>query len=151
MCCSLFWTVYFRHLAALVCKLMDVQSIWLFPPCCLSSANPPLTYIDPSLTRERSALKAGKKVPQAVTSDHAVTILKRGTQKCKQKVLVLSIFLQPAQETASSPLCTEKAKKLMTSEDKKWAAHPRFCLKVTLQFSVVQRCFYYCSFNFFSL
>lgn len=72
-------------------------------------------------------------------------VLKRGTQKCKQKLLVLSIFLQRTQEILSYFLCKERARKQMTSEDKKWVSYPGLCLKVTLQFSVIERCYYYYS------
>lgn len=106
MCCSLFWIVYSRHLAVLVCKLMGVQSIWPFPPCSLFGANPPLLCMDPSPGRERSALKTErKKSPRQslLIVLFTVIILKRGTQKCKQKVLVLFIFLQPTRETVFCP------------------------------------------------
>lgn len=106
MCCSLSWIVYSRHLAVLVCKLMGVQSIWLLPPCSLFGANPPLICMDPSLGRERSALKKRKKKSprqSLLIILFTVIILKRGTQKYKQKVLVLFIFLQPTQETVFRP------------------------------------------------
>lgn len=83
MCCSVFWAVYSRYLAVIVSKLMGVQSIWLFLPCSLLGANPPLISMDPSLSRERSALKTERKIPQAVTSDdtiHYYCFKKRNTE-----------------------------------------------------------------------
>lgn len=101
MCCCLFWIVYSRHLAVLVCELMGVQSIWLFSPRSPFSSNPPLICMDPSVKTERRALKTERqKFPRQPLQIilFSVIILKRGTQKYKQKVLVLFIFLQMTQE-----------------------------------------------------
>lgn len=61
MCCSLFWIVYSRHLAVLVCKLMGVQSIWLFSPVQSLRCKPSTYFMNPSLSSERNALKNWKK------------------------------------------------------------------------------------------
>lgn len=106
MCCCLFWIGYSRHLAVLVCELTGVQSIWLFSPRSPFGANPPLICMDPSLSAERSALKTERqKSPRQPLQIilFSVIILKRGTQKYKQKVLVLFIFLQTTQEAAFRP------------------------------------------------
>lgn len=104
MCCCLFWIVYSRHLAVLVCELMGVQSIWLLSPCSPFGANPPLICVDTSVSAERCALKTERqkflRQPFQIIL-FSVFILKRRMQKYKQKVLVLFIFLQTIQEAPS--------------------------------------------------
>lgn len=116
MCCCLFWIVYSRHLAVVVCELTGVQSIWLFSPRSPFGVNPPLICMDPSLSAERCALKTERqkspRQPLQIILFSAI-ILKRGTQKYKQKVLVLFIFLQTTQEAA---FCASFAKSELGNE-----------------------------------
>lgn len=146
MCCSLFWTVCFSHLAVFLCKLMGVQSIWLFPPC------KPSTYLHGSFTQqgEKGTKNWKKKIPQAVTSDHTTLCYYFENRNVDvQTGSPCSVRLPAANSSncLSSSLYKEWARKRMTSEEEKWVALHRFCLKVTLQFSLIQKCFYYSSFN----
>lgn len=150
MCCCLFWIVYFRHLAVLVCELMGVQSIWLFSPCSPFSSNPPLICMDPSVKAERRALKTERqKFPRQPLQIilFSVIILKEEHRSTNRRSLFCSSSCRWLKKLLLSFLCKEWVRKWMTSEGKSWVAHPRFRLKVTLQSSVVQRCFYYSSFN----
>lgn len=67
----------------------------------------PSAYLHGSFTRqgEKCTKKRKKKSPRQslLIILFTVIILKRGTQKYKQKVLVLFIFLQPTQETVFRP------------------------------------------------
>lgn len=114
MCCCLFWIVYSRHLAVLVCELMGVQSIWLPSLCSPFGANPPFICMDPSVSAERCALKPERqKFPRQPLQIIlcSVIILKRGTQKYKQKVLVHL----PADDSRSS-FCPSFAKSELGNE-----------------------------------
>lgn len=132
---------------------MGVQSIWLLPPCSLFCVNPPLVCMDPSRSGESRALKTErKKSPGQSLSDHAINCYyfkKRNTEAQTESPCSVRLPAANSRSCLSSFLRKERARKWMTSEDEKWVAHPRFRLKVTLQFSVVQRCFYYYSFNLF--
>lgn len=113
----------------------------------------PSAYLHGSFTRqgEKCTKKTKEKIPQAVTSDHTIHCYyfkKRNTEVQTESPCSVHLPAADSGNCLSSFLCKEQARKRMTSEDKKWVAHPRFCLKVTLQLSVVQRWFYYSSFNF---